>query len=69
MLFTKRCEDYYYPISYLISMIRYNVKISTLALYINWATKHKMMLTPLVVYEGPSMVKWTKKCIHPNRNF
>jgi hypothetical protein len=69
MLFTKKCQNYYYLISYLISMARYNVKRSTLALYINWATKHRMMLTPLVVYGGPSMVKWTKKCICPNPNF
>jgi hypothetical protein len=38
MLFIKRCQDYYYPISYLISMAIYNAKRSILALFINWAT-------------------------------
>ncbi len=38
MLFTKRCQYYYYPISYLISMAIYNAKRSVLVLFINWAT-------------------------------
>ncbi len=38
MSFTKRCQYYYYPISYLISMVIYNAKRSILSLFINWAT-------------------------------
>ncbi len=38
MLFTKRCQDYHYPISYIISMAIYNAKRFVLALFINWVT-------------------------------
>ncbi len=62
MLFTKRCQDYYYPISCLISMVKYNVKRSILAIFLIGlhliATKHRMILTPLVIY-GATHLKVT----------
>ncbi len=66
MLFTKRCQDYYYPISYIISMAIYNAKRFALALFINSATfwllpNNTMMLTPMVVYGIIYMVQFACK--------